>query len=550
MVAAGVLAYLVLVPLLMLLATSLHAVDHDDPLALTLDNFARVLGRASGQAIVWNSFAYAIGAASTAILLGAVLAWLVERTDAPFRGVAYLAMFLSLALPGIFKVIGWVMLLGPRAGFINLALARVFGGGSAINLFSLGGMIFVEGLLWMPTAFLLVAAPLRSMDPALEEAAQVSGASRWQMLRRVTLPLLAPAGVAVALLAFVRMLEAFEVPALVGLPGRTLVLTSQIFLAMRTGVVTSYEEPSAYAILLTIPVVVGLFLYLRMVDNAEKYQVLRGRGFRPALLALGTWRVPAGLVILLAIGLMLLPLLALLWTSFLPFAMPPSAEALGQLTLASYARMAQTPRLVTSLVNTVIVGLASATIVMLLVAVCAWLVNRSRLRARVILDYLTVAPLTFPGIVLGLALLVIYLRVPLPIYNTLAIIVLALVTRYVPFGMRYASTGLLQIHPELEESASISGGRWHQVFSRVTVPLILPALFAGWVFVFLHAATELSASVLLAGPRSQVASVLLFQLWQEGSTNEIGAFSVIFSLPLVVIALALRQATTRHGVQV
>ncbi len=545
-----ILGYLVLGPLLILVATSLHQVDSSDPFALTLENFSGILSHASGVTLVWNSLVYAVGSAAIAIVLGGVLAWLVERTDAPLRSTTYLAMFLSIALPGIFKVIGWIILLGPRAGYFNLLLGRLLGGDAAINLFSLGGMIFVEGLMWTPTAFLLMGAPLRLMDPSLEEAAQMSGASRWQTFRRVTIPLMAPACLAVGLLAIVRMLEAFEVPALLGIPGRSLVLSSQIYIAMRTGIVTSYEEPSAYAVLLIVPVVAGLLLYRRVVAHAERYQVVTGKGFRPARTILGRWWGAATGLMVLVMLLMVLPLLALLWTSLLPFAMAPSPEAFGRLTLGNYAQLAVAPRLIDALGNTLVVSVAAASAVMVLVTVCAWLVNRTRLRGRAVLDYLTIAPLAFPGLVLGVALLTIYLRVPVPIYNTLAILIVALSTRFVPFGMRYASAGLLQIGSELEESGAVSGGPWLQVFARVTVPLILPALFAGWVFVFLHAATELSASVLLSGPRSQVAAVLLFQLWQEGSVNQIGAFSVVFSIPLVVIALALRRATARYGLVV
>lgn len=549
LITGGVLAYLVVGPFVLLLLTSLHVRGSDDLFALTLDNFVRVLSVGGGGAVLVNSFVFALGAASGAIAIGALLAWLVERTDSPLRGFVYTVMFVSLALPGIFKVVGWIVMLGPKAGLLNLALVQLLGPGAVLDIFSLGGMILVEMLLWTPTAFLLMVGPLRQMDPALEEAAHASGANRWQAFRRVTLPLMGPSILAIVILAFVRMLEAFEVPALIGLPGRTVVLTSRLYLSMTRGILPSHEEPSAYAMLLMLPVVLGLLVYLRMTRHAQKYQVITGKGFRLTRMSLGRWRGLSAALVLALSGVMLLPMLALLWASLLPFLVPPTASALSRVSLDNYAAVLAAPRVLGSVTNTLVVSGVSATAVMALVSVGAWVVIRSTLRARVLVDYLATAPLTFPGIVLALALVQIYLRVPIPIYNTLWILVLAFVTRYVPFAMRYASAGLLQIHKELEESAAISGARWHQSFARVTVPLVFPALFAGWVFVFLHACTELSASILLAGPRSQVASVLMFQLWQEGQVSEIGAFAVMFSVPLVGLALLLQRIAARFGIQ-
>jgi iron(III) transport system permease protein len=549
-VSGAILGYLVIVPAALLVLTSLHVKGADNPLALTLRNFVNLLTTGGGTAVLVNSAVFAVAGAAGAVAIGTLLAWVVERTDSPLRTFTYAVMFISLALPGIFKAVGWIVILGPRAGFLNQALATLLGDARpVIDIFSLPGMILVEVLVWLPSAFLLMSAPLRQMDPSLEEAGQMSGASRAQTLKRVTMPLVLPSMLALGLLALVRMLESFEVPTLIGLPGRTLVLTSQLYLTMSKGLITSYEEPSAYAVLLTVPVALGLLLYLRLTRQAQRFQTVTGKGFRPVRQALGPWRPLAAAGLAGACLLMLLPVLALTWTSLFNFVIPPSAAALSQVTFANYASVGAIPRLLGSLGNTLLVSVASATVVIALVAVAAWVVIRSRLRARFALDYLATAPLTFPGIVLGLALLQIYLWLQVGVYNTLWILVIAFVTLFLPYGMRYVSAGLLQIREDLEESASASGARWHQGFLRVTMPLCLPALFAGWAFVFLHSATELSASILLSGPRSQVASVLMFQLWQEGQVNQIGAFAVVYTLPLVAIALALLRLSARYGVQ-
>jgi iron(III) transport system permease protein len=540
---------LVVAPLSYLVYTSLH-LKGGGTWNLTLDNFGTVFGADYGIQVIVNSFAFAVGGAGGAILLGTLLAWMVERTDAPFRRFTYTVMFISIALPGLFKVVGWIVLLGPGAGFINNWARSIFGEWAVYNIFSLSGMIFVEILLWVPTAFLLMVAPLRQMDRTLEDAAEMCGAKRFRVLSRITFPLLAPAIGAVGLLALVRMFEAFEVPALIGLPGRRLVLTSVIYQEMTHGITPSYEQPSAYAVLLMIPVSIGLVLYLRMLSRGERYQVVTGKGFKPRVVELGRWRWAAGSALIGLCGLLLLPMLVLLWASFTQFIVPPSPEAFSHLTLDHYRGLLEFPRLAGAVKNTAIVSLAAATVVMVIASLASWIAVKSRLRGKAVVDYLAMSSLVFPGIVLGLALLQLYLRVPLGIYNTLTIIILALATRYLPFGMRYASTGLIQIHSELEESGASAGGTWRQVFMRITVPLAFPALFAGWVFIFLNAATELSASVLLAGPRSQVLSVLLFELWQEGQVNQTGALAVVISIPLVIVALFLHRMAGKVGTHV
>ena len=549
LLAALAVCALVLAPLGYLFYTSFHE-RGGGTWDLTTANFRDIVGGDYGLRVIWNSFAFAVGGAVGAIVVGTFLAWLVERTDVPFRRLTYTVMFASIALPGLFKVVGWIILFGPGAGFINQWLRNLFGDGIGFNIFSLPGMIFVEVLLWVPTAFLLMVAPLRQMDRTLEDAAEMCGARRHQVISRVTLPLLTPAIGAVGLLAMVRMLEAFEVPALIGLPARRMVLTSVIYQEMTHGITPSYEEPSAYAVLLMIPVSVGLALYLRLLAKGSRFQVITGKGFKPRIVELGRGRSFAGAGLIAVCGILLLPILVLAWTSFTQFIVAPGPNALTQLTLDHYIALKDFPRLADAIGNSLIVSLVAATLVMILAAVISWISVKSKLRGRFALDYLAMTSLVFPGIVLGLALLQLYLRVPIGIYNTLAIIVLAMSTRYLPFGLRYASTGLVQIDSELEESGASAGARWRQVFLRITVPLLFPALFAGWVFIFLNATTELSASVLLAGPNSQVLSVLLFELWQEGQVNQTGALAVLISVPLVVIALVLQKISGRVGTHV
>ncbi|MEK6563151.1 MAG: ABC transporter permease subunit, partial [Candidatus Binatota bacterium] len=278
-----------------------------------------------------------VGSAGCALGVGTLLAWLAERTNAPFRTMAYVSAYLSFGIPGIVKVIGWILLLGPKAGILNVAAAALTGVFPIFNLFSLPGMILVEGLLWTPVVFLLMATPFRSMDPSLEDSAAVFGGSGWQVFKRVTLPLALPSVLAVLILTFVRSLEAFEIPALIGIPAGIDVLTTQIYLQIRGGFLPKYGEASAYSILLMGLVGLSLIPYYRVTRHTHKFTTVTGRGFRPRRIDLASWRWLGGFLLLLLPLVQVLPLGALMWASLLPFAKQPSAEALALLSLRNYA---------------------------------------------------------------------------------------------------------------------------------------------------------------------------------------------------------------------
>ena len=326
---------IVLPPFWFLLRTS-FTVGTGAQAHIGFDNFLAVLSH-SGSELWITSISYALGSSTLAIALGVSSAWLVARTDAPFRRVAMVAAFLSLAVPVIIKSVGWIMLLGPNSGLINVFLRSVFGGVEGpIQLYSLGGMIFVEGMLWMPIVFLLAVPVLGAMDPSLEEAAATSGADLRAIFQRITLPLMRPSIVAVFLLALIRSLESFEVPLLIGAPGNLHTLTTAIYESMHSGFLPKYGEASAFAVLLLLIVAGPLIYYYRMTREVERFATITGKGFRPRRLSLGAWRWPLGLwllVIPLSLGA---PVLIMLWASFLPVYKPPELADIATFTLANY----------------------------------------------------------------------------------------------------------------------------------------------------------------------------------------------------------------------
>jgi iron(III) transport system permease protein len=543
------LAYFILPPLVMLVVTSFQAERRGTVVGYALENYQALLALdGATPTVLLNSLVFAAGSALVGVTLGGTLAWLAERTNAPFKGLLYITAFVSFAIPGIVKVVGWILLLGPQSGLINVALRQLLGlEGSPFNVFSLGGMILLEGLLWTPVVFLLLASTFRSMDPNLEEAAATSGSGPWQTLWRVTLRLALPTTFSVLILTVIRSLEGFEIPVLIGIPARVEVLTTIVYERIRSGIVPRYGEASAYSVVLVLVVVAMLYPYTRLTRQASKYATISGKGFRPRVKDLGRWRYLAGALNVLLPALILLPLPVLLWASLLPFYQAPSSEALKVLTFTNYAKVFGDTNAATSLGNSLIIGLTSATLVMLMALLLAWLVFRTRVRGRWALENLGTLPLVFPGIVLGVAVLRTYLTLPIPIYGTIWIIAVAFVARYMPYGIRFGEAGLLQIQRDLEESAQVSGASFVGVLRRIVVPLMMPALFGGWIYIFLLSVKELSLAILLYGPQSAVISATMFDLWQNGQVTELSAFCIVMTMIFIALGLVFYRLSRRYG---
>jgi iron(III) transport system permease protein len=412
----------------------------------------------------------------------------------------------------------------------------------------MAGMIWVDGLHYSPMAFLLMTAAFRSMDPALEESALMSGASVPQIAWRVTLKLAWPAVLASLLILFVRSIESFEVPALLGLPVGIEVYTSAIYQAIHR-YPSQVGLASAYAVTLLVISTVGIYLQSRLSAQSGRFATVTGKGYRPRAMDLGRWRyLTAGLFILYFFVVVLLPFLVLLWSSLQKYYSAPSFEALGRLTLDSYRSVLDMPGFGTAVWNSLVLSFGAATTIMLLTAVIAWIVVRTRLAGRWLIDNLASLPLVFPGLVLGLAIMICYLYLPIGVYGTLWIMLIAYVTRFLPYGMRYSSTSMMQIHKELEESAAMSGASWGMTFRRIVLPLLKPGLIAGWIYIVIVSIRELSSSILLYSPGSEVVSIMIWELWQNGQYVELSALGVMLIGALFCFVLLAQLAGRKIGV--
>ena len=543
--------YLAAIPLAFLLWQSFRTPQTADvPATFTVANYMTAYGSADTARLLWTSVRFALGTALFAFVVGAALAWINERTNTPFKSLFYALSLIPLVIPSILFTVSWILLASPQIGIINRLLQQWFNLDAApFDVYSIWGMVWVEGLHYSPMAFLSMTAAFRAMDPSLEESATMSGASVLQVLRRVTLRLTWPATVATILLLFVRSIESFEVPALLGLPVGIEVFTSAIYESVHR-FPPDVGLASAYALALLVITSGGVYWTSRLSGQRSKFATVTGKGYRPRRIDLGRWRLATSAILVVYFLLIVaLPFLVLLWSSFLRFYSPPSIEALRSLTLDQYRFVFAYPDLGRIIWNSLVLALGSATVVMLVTAVICWIVVKTTLPGRWLLDTVASLSLVFPGLVLGLSIMVFYLNVDVGIYGTIWIMFIAYTTRFMPYGLRYNTMSMLQIHRELEESAAMSGASWSTTFRRVILPLLKPGLLAGWIYITIVSIRELSASILLYSPDTRVVSILIWELWENGQYVELSALGVLLIAALFLLVLAAQWISRKYGVR-
>jgi iron(III) transport system permease protein len=518
-----------------------------DLFTLGLENYRAVLGSPATYAVFSNTLIYALGAVSIGVPLATLLAWLVERSNLPFKLWIYAGVPLCLAIPGMLQGMAYVLLLSPKIGFINKLLMAAFGLESApINIYSLGGMAFVEGLRLVPTAFLMLVPLLRNMDPSLEEAAATSGAKPFAVLRRVTTRLMLPGVLAVLIYQSVSALEVFEVPGILGMPAGIYVFSTRLYAMLHvTSALPDYGKANALAMLYLVVAVVATVLYLKVINRSERYSVITGKAYRPRLTDLGVWRWPALLLVLLYLAFaILLPFLVMLYISFLSFLQPPSARAFHSMSWVNYGRVFDTDLVGQTLWNTAVMTAATATLTVALSFMISLVVVRSKFWGRKLLDQLVFTPHAIPGMVLGLAFLWVFLsidRIGLPIFGTIWSMVIAFTLSFVAYGTRSMNAAILQIHKDLEEAAQVNGARQWRLVWRIFLPLLMPTVAGLWIWAVLHSVRVAGLPLILyQGARNQVLSVMIWNMWQDAEVGEVGAVGTLLILVLLGVTLALR----------
>lgn len=550
----AVVSYLVLVPLLMLLYASVKSTDDKLPFESTVTtfaNYALVFTSPAIPPIVLNTLLFTVGSLAVGLPLAISFAWLLERTSIPARRWLATAILVPMTIPSLLSAIAWIQLLDPRIGLVNVVIRWLFGmraDTGPFDIYSLFGMCFVQGLRLVPSAYLMIAASFRAMDPSLEEQSAMSGRNPLQTTMRVTLPIMRPALLAALIYFIIVVIESFDIPGLLGFTARIRVLSTAIYWATHSEVgLPDYGLASALGTLILFVALVLMWIYHRLTAHQERFATITGKGYRPRQIDLRGWKIAALAVCCLYILLaVVLPFLILLWTSVQPFYSIPSAQSLGRVTFESYFSVWRQSGVVRAAWNTLILAVTTGLATIVLSVLISWFVVRYKREAGGLTSYLSTVsflPQGVPSIVIGLALIFLYIRFPLPIYGTLWIIALAMTTRYLAYSSRATTSALMQVHGELEEASQMAGAPWLRTLRRVTMPLLAPALINVFLWVAVHAMQELSMALMLYNPHTVVFSTVVWTLWQSGRSAEAAVLGVILIVASALLLLGAQAAS-------
>lgn len=546
MVVAAVSSVLVLYPIFYLLQASLDVGDPTvrPPTAYGLDNF-EALGQYSE--ILLNTVAVSLAAAVMALLFGFVTAWILSRTNVPGRRLLEQLMAVPYYVTPLLGAFAWSLLGAPESGFVNQVWRGLGHEDALIDVATPFGIAWVMALFEGSVAFVMIGAVMKSMDPALEEASQVMGGGRVRTMLTVTLPLVAPGVLGAGIFVFAEMLGSFSAALVLGMPSRFYVVTTAIY-----QLVSQYPPriPLAAAMGVSLFAVMFLMLFVyRRIITGRSYVTISGKAFRPRVMDVGGLRwMLLGVCILYLLVSVALPLLTLGYASLQKLAVAFPAAA--NWTLDNY-RTALTMNAVRSaLGNSLLLGVATATIGVLLMGLLSWIIYRSRIPGSGVIEYIVMFPQAVPRLVFAFGMMWAWMVFPIPIYGTLWILLIAYLTVFLPLGVRTISSVMLQIDKSLEECAQMCGASWGYRIRTVTMPLLRPGLLAAWLLLFIASVRELGASILLMGPNSKVVTPAIVESWFATSSELTAAMALIQTLVIaaaMALFLLLMRQTSMHG---
>jgi iron(III) transport system permease protein len=538
-----VIAYLSLSPTLMLFYGSFRSTPLGVPGDFTLGHYIGAYSDPQTYQLLFNSFVFATGSAILSTALAAILAWISIRSNAPFRKVFELTAIVPNVFPPVMLAVSWTVLLSPRTGLINRTLMDLFSLSEApFNIYSLWGMMFVESLITTPLAFLIVSASLYSMDPSLEESARVAGSSNFQIARRITFPIIRPALLAATMLNFVRAIESFDTPAIIALPARIEVFTTKIYREAIGAFPPNQNLAATYAVSLLLITMLFVYFYRRLTARSERYVTVTGRGYRPTIIDLGKWRYGAtALAGSILVLIVVLPFLVMIYVSFVTYVHVPGARTWELLTLDNYRANLSDARTYRAFQNSLFLAVGGATLCMLIAALTAWVTTKSRTSGRGVIEALTFIPWAFPGTALAIGLLWTYVYIPLPIYGTLWILMIAYITRFLPYGLRTMTSTIVQLHDDLPQASMVCGASFLTTFRRIMLPLLRPGFLAGWIILATIFLREFSASVFLYSPGSEPLGPLLYHFYVDGNLGPMCSLALVVSIVCVVLILIARR---------
>jgi iron(III) transport system permease protein len=536
-----IVAFLVLLPLVFLVEESLNI---GDPMAFPpqefgLKNYIAIFDEDIN--VLWNTVIIAVMATVMAILIGFMLAWILTRTNVPGRELLERLMELPYYMTPLVGALAWSVIAGPKSGFVNQLWHASGGKGDLVDIYGYFGIAWIMALFEGTVAFVMIAASMKSMDPALEESARVIGASKLRTMLTVTLPLVMPGVLGATVFVFAEMLGSFAAALVIGIPARIYVITTAIW-DSTLSYPPDYGRASAMGLALFV-VMFGMLSFYRWRINKGSYTTISGKAFRPRPMDMGrlAW-VFLGVCLLYVALAVVLPLAALIFTSLEKFATVILSQAV--FTLENYRTAFELGPIRIALVNSLSLGFGVATVGVVLMAVLVWIIYRSRIRGAGAIEYLVMFPQAVPRLVFGLALLWAWLNIPIPIYGTLWLLALAYLTVMLPLGVRTLAGVVLQIDKSLEECARVCGAGWLYQMRTVTLPLLRPGILAAWLLIFMACVRELGTSVFLMGPDARVIAPSIVAAFASSGT-ELTAAMALIQTATVVLALVILFRLTR-----
>ena len=523
-VIAAMIGLTVIYPLSIMVYGTFKSAPPGEPSPLSLDNYIKMFASDWFWEALGHTLWISIGGTLLGVFLGVSMAWIVTRTDTPLISKLEIPLIVPFFLSPFIGALAWTGLASADYGLINGWFDALFGV-RPFEVFGPWGMIWVMGIYYSPYAFLIVSGNLRNMDPTLEEAALSSGANKFQTMMRITLPLMAPGIMASAILIFVAAAEQFGIPSVLGLNQRWFVLTTRIFYLLQ-------EYPQDYSMAATVAMVMlfftgGMVFFRNRIIKQREFVTVGGKSFRPHVIPLGKWRYLTLSYLLGYIMLaVVLPFGTFIAISFFRFwSIHPK---LKYLTLENWEYILfEYPSTWIAIKNSLFLSIVGAALAVLISAVIAWVVVRTKAFGKDVLDAVATLPVAVPGLILGVAYMWAWINSPIPIYGTIWILMVAYVSRFIPYSLRSVESTLRQIDKGLEESANISGASWIRTFWSVSLPLLKPGLVAGFILLFVTFVRELSCSILLYSSGTEVLSVTMFDLWHDGMFPNLAAIGTM-----------------------
>jgi iron(III) transport system permease protein len=514
---------LIVTPIVIVLFRSLTTTRLGAAAGFTVENYFRVLHDPQILPMIKNSIVYAAGSATLGTFVGAMLAWIVARTNTPGKTLVELMPLYPILMPPIMKNMAWILLLSPRSGILNNFLLENFGiGGQPFNAFSMPAMIWVFGLTCVPLGYLFLLPVFLSFDPSLEESAYIAGSKPMRTLLRITFPLAIPAFLSAFVLNFLRGLRSFETPVLQGSPGGVNVFVSKVYDSMSI----EYNPGLATA-------------YMRTTRFSERYATITGKGYRVKTVDIGAWKYVAFLAVFgyFLVGIAV-PFVVLIVTSLIPYYdYETFMKFPANVNLSNYYRVMRHPSFVSGLYNSLGLSIVIAVVTVLAGIIMAFTIYRTKVWGSKVFEFIGTMPLAFPPLVLSLGLVIAVIGTPL--YNTLWALGIGLFVAYFPYALRNASGAIVNIHKELDEAAWVHGARWRHVFFKVTLPLLKPTVAGALFYIFVEAIRNIDVAVLLVAPGTEYGPVTLFEYFRVGQWAEAAAGGVIY---LIILILAVSAA--------